>query len=87
MTTDLLYELRLVLHARLARAAIMLLLILSALAVWSGLQAASSQRAAYIVFSIKRSIESHTAWLKMAPSIPVATRRLSPRENCAKWHL
>ena len=46
MTTTLLFELRLMLHARLARAAILLLLVLSALSVWSGLQATEAQRAA-----------------------------------------
>jgi len=56
MTPDLLYELRLVLHGRLARAAILLLLILSALAVWSGLQATQAQRAA-----LERVASSHRA--------------------------
>lgn len=40
------FELRLALHARLARGAIVLLLALSALSVWSGLQAAGGQREA-----------------------------------------
>lgn len=40
----LLFELRLVLHSRLACGAVALLLLLSALSVWSGLQASAAQR-------------------------------------------
>lgn len=46
MKKTLLLELRLVLHARLAAGAVALLLLLSALSVWSGLQAVASQHAA-----------------------------------------
>lgn len=42
----LMFELRLVLHSRLALGAVALLLLLSALSVWSGLQAVAAQREA-----------------------------------------
>ncbi|MFC5462764.1 DUF3526 domain-containing protein [Massilia niabensis] len=52
----LIFELRLVLHSRLALGAVALLLVLSALSVWSGLQASSAQRDA-----LARVAASHQA--------------------------
>jgi len=52
----LMFEIRLVLHSRLALAAVALLLLLSSVSVWSGLQAVSAQRA-----TLERIAASHHA--------------------------
>jgi len=58
MKKTLLLELRLVLHSRLAAGAVALLLLLSAMSVWSGLQAVAAQHAA-----LERIAASHGAEL------------------------
>jgi ABC-2 type transport system permease protein len=62
----LMFEMRLVLHSRLALGAVALLLLLSALSVWSGLQAAAAQRDALVRVAASHQAEVRALADKLA---------------------